>query len=165
MGETFEADRALVTAPISVLQDEDIHFEPLLPLDKRKEIMRERMPGGPKVFLRFSQRFYPDLIYVGRFLQGGVLNECGYYDAALGKKSACNVLGLFTQRAKAERDAAIVEVARDGIEPSTFRFSEGYKPINPPQPGPPCLTKRSTRPLPHHHTAPRSCTGRARDNW
>ena len=126
MGETFEADRALVTAPISVLQDEDIHFEPLLPLDKRKEIMRERMPGGPKVFLRFSQRFYPDLIYVGRFLQGGVLNECGYYDAALGKKSACNVLGLFTQRAKAERDAAIVEVARDGIEPSTFRFSVGH---------------------------------------
>lgn len=105
-GEKFEADRVLVTTPISMLQRGDIHFNPDLPKRKRQEIMKERMPGGLKVFLRFSQRFYPDLTYVGGFLQGGVLNECGYYNVALGKNSVCNVLGLFTQGAKAERYTA-----------------------------------------------------------
>ena len=102
-GEKFQADRVLVTTPISMLQRGGIRFNPDLPKSKKDEIMKERMPGGLKVFLRFSQRFYPDLIYVGGFLKGGVLNECGYYNAALGKNSECNVLALFTQGAKAER--------------------------------------------------------------
>ena len=102
-GEQHVADRVLVTIPITMLQREAIRFEPPLPDYKQAEIHKEQMPGGLKVFIKFSKRFYPDLLMMGSPLRGGALNECIYYNAAFGKNSTCNVLGFFAQGAKAGR--------------------------------------------------------------
>ncbi len=108
-GSTHTGDRVLVTVPIAMLQQETIRFQPPLPTDKQAEIRKEAMPGGLKVFIEFSERFYPDIVNMGwpfGFSVQSVLDECVYYNAALGKDSQRHVLGLFTQGSKAERYTA-----------------------------------------------------------
>ena len=101
---THVGEKVLVTIPIAMLQRGTIQFVPPLPEDKLAEIQKEEVPGGLKVFIEFSERFYPDIVRVGGgLLSGGVLDECAYYNAAAGKNSTRHVLGLFTQGAKAER--------------------------------------------------------------
>lgn len=102
-GAVYEAHKVLVTVPIAMLQRDAIQFDPPLPADKTAEIQTEEVPGGLKVFIEFSDRFYPDVLQVGGALSTNPLNECVYYDAAFGKQSTRHVLGLFTQGAKAER--------------------------------------------------------------
>lgn len=108
-GATHVGDRVLVTVPIAMLQRETIRFDPPLPQRKRAEIQTEEVPGGLKVFIEFSKRFYPDVLSMGRpfgFSLQSALDECVYYNAALGKNSRQHVLGLFTQGSKAERYTA-----------------------------------------------------------
>lgn len=106
-GTTDVADKVLVTVPIAMLQREAIRFDPPLPEDKLTEFQKEEVPGGLKAFVEFSQRFYPDVLHVGGGpLSGGALNECSYYNAAMGKNSTRHILGFFSQGAKAERYTA-----------------------------------------------------------
>ena len=102
-GSTHVADKVLVTVPISMLQRESIQFSPPLPADKIAEIRKEQMPGGLKVFIDFSERFYPDFLHVGGLIRNTGYSETSYYNAAFGKSSERHVLGFFGQGARAER--------------------------------------------------------------
>ncbi len=101
-GTSHVGDRVLVTVPIAMLQREAIRFDPPLPADKRSEIRKEEVPGGLKVFIEFSERFYPDVLLVGGLRLDSALNERVYYNAAFGKRSNRHVLGFFTQGSAAE---------------------------------------------------------------
>ncbi|MEM9723284.1 MAG: NAD(P)/FAD-dependent oxidoreductase [Bacteroidota bacterium] len=97
-GETFEADRIILTVPLTQLKNNSIRFLPNFPPEKQNALDQVEMPDGIKVFIEFSERFYPDLLFFeGLF---GILDssqgERIYYDAAFRKDSQRNILGLFT---------------------------------------------------------------------
>ncbi len=85
-GETYEADQVLVTVPMGVLKANMIDFVPALPTKKAKAIKANPYPPGLKVFIKFTNRFYPDAVAV---------NDSYYYDAAYRKDANSNVLALF----------------------------------------------------------------------
>lgn len=99
--EIFEADKVIVTVPISILQNEFITFVPSLSAEKMDAIKEEWMPDGLKVFIEFSERFYPDMLAVNSLLETANEGEHLYYDAAFGKDSDKNVFALFTVGEKA----------------------------------------------------------------
>ncbi len=96
-GNTFIGDRVIVTVPLSVMQDADISFTPTIPSDVQNAYENIYMPDGIKVFIEFTENFYPDIL-----LEGGLLDLSSadgdriYYNAAYGKDTKKNVLGLFT---------------------------------------------------------------------
>lgn len=93
-----EADQVLVTVPLSVLKRGGIRFDPLLPDQHLDWVSRIAFGQGFKVFLKFRERFYPDILMdrpVSQLIGAG-WDEKTYYDAAFGKLSQDNVLGLFT---------------------------------------------------------------------
>ena len=55
----IEADRAVVTLSLGVLQQDRVRFEPQLPEDKSSSIGRLGMGVMNKIALRFSKRFWP----------------------------------------------------------------------------------------------------------
>ena len=101
-GQQYEADKVLVTVPIKLLQQGFITFEPPLPDEKMKAIHKEYMPDGLKVFIEFSKRFYPDMLFIDSILYN-VTRSYGYYDATLGKKTSKNVLGLLVEGKRATK--------------------------------------------------------------
>ncbi|MEO1054686.1 MAG: NAD(P)/FAD-dependent oxidoreductase [Bacteroidota bacterium] len=94
---TFIADKVLVTVPVNILQAELINFTPNLPTAKTNAINSISMGDGLKVFIEFSEKFYPDLVLFGNILDAivGDSNKL-YYDAAFRKTSNRNILGLFS---------------------------------------------------------------------
>ncbi|NRA48658.1 MAG: FAD-dependent oxidoreductase [Phaeodactylibacter sp.] len=99
--EVYEADKVLVTVPIRILQQGMISFIPELPGEKAAAIAEEEMPAGLKVFIEFSERFYPDLVMVNDLVEAALSAEHTYYDAAFGKGAASHVFALFTVGEKA----------------------------------------------------------------
>lgn len=98
LDDTFEADKVLVTVPLTILQNKLINFKPALPTAKTDAIDQVSMPDGLKVFIEFKERFYPDIVMFGG-LSEAMNDEKGdkvFYDAAFRKDSSKNVLGLFT---------------------------------------------------------------------
>ena len=97
-GNRFEADKIIVTVPLTVLQQGSITFTPPLPQAKTDALQQIEMPDGIKVFMEFSERFYPDLLGFGG--AADLLNDSSgeklYYNAAFRKDAASHVLGLFT---------------------------------------------------------------------
>lgn len=95
-GDTFEGDRAIVTVPVAVLKTEAISFVPALPSSKTSALANTYVPDGLKVFIEFSEQFYPDLVQVAD-TDGGSdgADEFLYYNAAFKKDSNRNILGLF----------------------------------------------------------------------
>ena len=104
----------LVTVPIKLLQQEFITFDPPLPDEKMKAIHKEQMPDGLKVFIEFSERFYPDMLFIDSILYS-LTHSYSYYDATLGKQTTKNVLGLLAEGDRAtkitslEDDNAIIQ--------------------------------------------------------
>lgn len=91
-GQTYEADKIIVTVPLKILQEGDITFLPQLPSAHRNAIQDAPIWGGIKVFLEFSEHFYPPyLTFPDSETETG---QRIYYDAAYGQNSASNVLGL-----------------------------------------------------------------------
>lgn len=100
-GQTHYADRVIFTAPIKILQDNVISFSPLLPRDKQRALKKAAVWGGIKVFLEFSEKFYPTLLsFEDSDTKSG---QRIYYDAAYGQDSKSNVLGLFAVGKQAEQ--------------------------------------------------------------
>ncbi len=99
----FKADKVLITVPIKMLQDEYIDFTPALPNWKKEAINKEQVGDGLKVFIEFSEKFYPDLLEIGKALGNPFESDSAYYDAALGKNSSKNILALFAHGAKATK--------------------------------------------------------------
>ena len=98
-GVAREADAVIVTVPLTVLRDRDIEFVPDLPADKRRALDEADVWGGIKVFVEFTERFYPTFLAFPNSdtPEGQVL----YYDAAHGQRTDANVLGLFAVGAPA----------------------------------------------------------------
>lgn len=120
-GEEFIADKVLITVPIKMLQKDYIKFEPALPEEKIKAINKEQMSDGLKVFIEFSERFYPDILLMDSVLYNLRGGDYLYYDSTVGKDTSKNVLGLFvdgekaTQYTSLENDA-VIEYVLDELD-------------------------------------------------
>lgn len=98
-GKVLEADQVLITVPIPVLQRRQIVFTDGLDARRLRGLSDIPFGSGFKVFMKFRDRFYPDVLLEGSRAQ--VLNVDTweskiYYDAALRKPTRDNLLGLFT---------------------------------------------------------------------
>ncbi len=92
-GESYSSDKILITVPLRILQDNDITFTPGLPSNKQTALSEALMWPGIKVFLEFSEKFYPTFLEFAD--TDGDSGEKLYYDAAFGQNSSRHVLGLF----------------------------------------------------------------------
>ncbi len=92
-GEKHTADKVVVTASVGVLRSGSIRFVPQLPQDKKTALEKVHFPKGMKMALKFSKKFYPDVIIMKISLNGD--GEKEFYDMAFGKGgTADNVFGL-----------------------------------------------------------------------
>lgn len=92
-GLHYEADKVIITVPLKILQNEVISFSPSLPYSKRNAIVEAPVWGGIKVFIHFSERFYPTyLTFPDSETSAG---QRAYFDAAYAQDTSFNVLGLF----------------------------------------------------------------------
>ncbi len=92
-GDLFEADKVIVTVPLPILQNDSITFQPALPAEKVNALTQVDVPPGIKVFIEFSEKFYPDIVSIGGVSSAG---EEIFYDAAFRKDTQRNVLALFS---------------------------------------------------------------------
>lgn len=98
-GRVHRADAVIVTVPITILRDGDIDFVPPLPARKRAALDAADVWGGIKVFVEFSERFYPAFVeFPDSDTRAG---QRLYYDASYAQRSDANVLGLFAVGAQA----------------------------------------------------------------
>ena len=97
-GQTVETDVILVTVPLSVLQREQISFLDGLAPSRMSALQNIDFGAGFKAFLKFDTRFYPDMLFEGPRTTAfaDTWAEKVYYDAAFGKPTRQNILGLFT---------------------------------------------------------------------
>lgn len=56
-GQVYEADKVIITVPITVLKDNDITFTPALSALKTQSFQELGMEAGTKAFMRFSNKF------------------------------------------------------------------------------------------------------------
>ncbi|MEM9821075.1 MAG: NAD(P)/FAD-dependent oxidoreductase [Bacteroidota bacterium] len=121
-GDVYEADKVLVTVPITILQNNLLTFTPELPASKINAINEEWMPDGLKVFIEFSERFYPDVVMFDNLLEAAANSNHTYYNAAFGKETNKNVFALFTVGEPAQRytarqtDQAIFELVMEELD-------------------------------------------------
>ena len=92
-GNSFVADKVIITVPTPILQSNMISFVPNLPQAKTDALKTVFTPEGIKVFIEFSEKFYPDIV------SASVVDdheEKIFYNAAFKKDSSRHILGLFT---------------------------------------------------------------------
>jgi len=89
----YKANRVIVTVPLGILKKGYIKFSPKLPKKKRNAIKKAKFWGGIKVFIEFSDKFYPTFLEFpdSETNQGQRL----YYDAAYAQTTNKNVFALF----------------------------------------------------------------------
>ena len=104
-GEVYEADKAIVTVPLKILQDGDVNFTPPLPAEKVEALEEAVVWGGIKVFMEFTEKFYPAyLTFADSETSAG---QRVYYDAAYAQNTTANVLGLFAVGEQAQQYQAL----------------------------------------------------------
>lgn len=86
-GNTYEADRVLVTVSIGVLKSNMISFIPEMNTEKKKAINAIKFRPGFKVLMKFTEQFYPDAISCK--VENG---EKVFYDIAFKKEAQSNIL-------------------------------------------------------------------------
>jgi lysine-specific histone demethylase 1B len=87
-GNKHLADKLIITVPLTILKSGDITFTPPLPPEKIDAFSKIGMDAGMKVFLKFSERFYDQLIAGGSVC-------AAYADDSVGKAQSDNVLLAF----------------------------------------------------------------------
>jgi lysine-specific histone demethylase 1B len=92
----------IVTVSLGVLKSNAISFNPSLPEDKISAINDVEFLPGFKLFMKFSDQFYPDVISCETSS-----GEKTYYDVAYGKESEDNVFGLLSTGTSAEEYYAL----------------------------------------------------------
>lgn len=134
-GETFEADAAIVTLPLGVLQAGSVQFSPPLGGDKRRALRKLAMGTLNKVALRFPRAFWPeDAEFIGALAEGEpqipvLLNWRYHADApilmAFTGGSAARALEPLTDEAAAERVMAVLRrmFGDDVPEPEAIAMS------------------------------------------
>ena len=90
-GTQFTGDKVIVTVPVPILQKELITFTPALPSSTIETINGISFPAGIKVFIRFSEKFYPDMCGVNSVVPW----EKIYFDGAFKKDTNDYLLTLF----------------------------------------------------------------------
>ncbi|MEM8567434.1 MAG: NAD(P)/FAD-dependent oxidoreductase [Bacteroidota bacterium] len=123
-GHVFQADKLILTVPLTILKQNRIAFTPAFPQQKVEALKGVDMPDGIKVFIEFSERFYPDITFDGGLFEN--LNDDKgaktYYDAAFRKDTNKNVLGLFavgipaTPYTRHETEEEIVQYVLDELD-------------------------------------------------
>lgn len=104
---TIQADKVIITVPISILKSNLIEFTPSLPNEKTTAFSKIGMGAGMKVFLKFSNTFYDQNIIGGNI-------SASYADESIGKIQNDHVLLAFIMGEQAEyltnlgNDTAIV---------------------------------------------------------
>ena len=92
-GVIYEADKVIVTVPLKILQNEVVNFKPALSHSKLNAIKGAPIWGGIKVFLEFTEKFYPTyLAFSDSETQTG---QRAYFDASYAQNTSKNILGLF----------------------------------------------------------------------
>lgn len=94
-GEQIAADKVIFTAPLQILKEGRVAFDPPLPRTRTDAMRRVFMPPGLKVFMEFSEAFYPHYVAFDDGQQRHVEFERAYYDVALDKPTERHVLGLY----------------------------------------------------------------------
>lgn len=110
-GDTFQADFVVVTVSMQLLQDNQITGTPSLPSNYQNAIGNFQMAPGIKVFMEFSQKFYPPAFIVARDWTDYSLNEHSenyadriFYDVAFGNPATTkHILGMFAYGAVADQ--------------------------------------------------------------
>lgn len=92
----YEADRVIVTVPLTILKKNLIDFVPSFPSEKTAAMEKVDMPDGIKVFMEFSERFYPEMLFDRGLIVDTLDGEKLYYDATFGKDTDRNIFALFT---------------------------------------------------------------------
>ena len=101
-GTEYQADKVIITVSLGVLKSNAISFNPSLPEDKITAINDVEFLPGFKLFMKFSDQFYPDVISYETSS-----GEKTYYDVAYGKESEDNVFGLLSTGTSAEEYYAL----------------------------------------------------------
>lgn len=96
-GETFTADKVLITVPLAVLQTNSIQFVPALPPAKTSAINAIGMDAGMKIILRFSARFWAE--DTGSVYGPNYIPE--FWVTSLGRSSTAHVLTAYVMGDKA----------------------------------------------------------------
>ncbi len=99
-GQRYEADKVIVTVPLQILKEGTISFSPALPNGHTRAIEDANVWGGIKVFIEFSQQFYPTFLSFSDSETSD--GQRVYYDAAYGQTTNANVLGLLAVGLQAE---------------------------------------------------------------
>lgn len=118
-GTEYQADKVILTVSVGVLKSNAITFNPALPAEKTTAIQDVEFLPGFKLFLKFSEQFYPDIISIEE-LSG----EKAYYDVAYGKESADHVLGLLATGNSTEEYYALGD--SDAIVNAAIQELDGY---------------------------------------
>ena len=101
-GQLFVADKIIVTVSVGVLKDDIITFEPPLSAAKRTAFEDVEFDQGFKLFLKFSEQFYPDAIECT-----GEAVDKAYWDVTFGKDVNDHVLGLLARTPSVENYYAL----------------------------------------------------------
>lgn len=100
VGETYTADKVIVTVPLKLLQEGAVNFVPPLPARKQEAIDEAIVWSGFKVFLEFTEKFFPTYLeFVDESPSAGQL---AFYDASYGQESETHIMGVFSVGAPAE---------------------------------------------------------------
>ena len=118
-GTEYQAGKVILTVSIGVLRSNAINFNPPLPAEKITAIQDVKFFPGFKLFMKFSDQFYPDVIAIGEL--GG---EKTYYDVAYGKESEDHILGLISIGNSTEK--YYVLGSSDAIVDSVIQELDGY---------------------------------------
>jgi len=94
-GDTYTADRILVTASVAVLKSGSIAFSPQLSQAKQTAIQNIGMDAGMKICMKFSQDFWSGNNVIGTELSPS------YISSGYGKDGSDNVLTAFVMGNKA----------------------------------------------------------------
>ena len=89
----YAADKVIVTVPLKMIQNGSVKFTPSLPKNKLKAIDSALVWDGIKVFMEFSEKFYP--AYVDFKITPETSGQVSYFDAAYGQNTEKKILGLF----------------------------------------------------------------------
>jgi monoamine oxidase len=118
-GRVFsDATEVIVTTPISILQEGDIRFTPSLPSAYSSAIQAPTFPAGIKIFLKFSNQFYPEAFSLWSDYEGQLSCEAErfFFDETYGQIPVPGeyILGIFSYGTPAiavadQTDAQLIE--------------------------------------------------------
>ncbi len=92
--EIYQADAVIVAVPITILQQNYIRFVPDLSAKKKTALNQIKMSAGLKIFMTFSEHFYPEVLILNEYDEDFPYDEKTFYDAAFGKESENHVMGV-----------------------------------------------------------------------